>query len=863
MKKTLLYGLLATAGTLILGGLSTGCSDTFRPAPDGEGQFVVSCTLNKDVITSASNKKLAPSSRGAAPSVEASDLSLTITSESGAFSRTWDRLADFTDPVSVPVGKYTLSAFYGSPEDEGFEKPYYYGESTLVVEENRTAAISVTASLANSMVSCELSDMFTDYFASYTLTLRSELGQEIEYTPGETRPVYLAPGQITATINIVKQNGVAATLEPKSFTAEARHSYVLKFDVNGSEMGKETLTLTYDDMCDVEDVEIDLSDAILNAPAPRITPEGFADGDLWNIMTGQPSPKQPKVAVTAQGGIEGVILTTASAALEAMGWPTEIDLVSGDPSTLAMMKGMGLKVAGAVDGSRMAYVNFTDLLPKIPYLEDGNNTSEFTLRVRDKNSRVAEAPVSFSVECVTTHLTIDKLYPIYESATEFEFDIITNAADLTDLQLFYKNDRNTWSACTINSTKAVAGEAEKYHVVATVPASVDDLSMQLRLGPLVENFTISHILYPLKNVTAGEFATSAYLSLDFNRAASAAKRRSGRRASDATFEVSTDGGNSWKSVSSTFLSGNNFKLTGLSPATTYKVRATEGEEISNEVTFTTEAATQIPDSGFESWTSTKKGDYQYLWTVNNGSVWATVNDLTCSTSGSGSGNGLSTGGCAYKATSGTIPANGRSTKSNSYGGLFGTTKAADGHTVGVDNLHSDMGKNGNAALIRTVGYGSGNSAGSGTGNPASGFNSCQNVASGELYLGSYNNGPVMSGYAMASRPSSITFYWKYVSYGSSGDFGDCEVAVLDASGNTLASAYCVLNAQDTYAAKTLDLNYDFGCAKAAKIQVRFKSSANTELTNNSTWLYGPGNKNVSGGEYVGSELYIDEITLNY
>ncbi|MDE6094185.1 MAG: hypothetical protein K2F61_05355, partial [Muribaculaceae bacterium] len=50
---------------------------------------------------------------------------------------------------------------------------------------------------------------------------------------------------------------------------------------------------------------------------------------------------------------------------------------------------------------------------------------------------------------------------------------------------------------------------------------------------------------------------------------------------------------------------------------------------------------------------------------------------------------------------------------------------------------------------------------------------------------------------------------------------------------------------------------------ASKIMVRFKSSANPSLTNNESWLYGPGNKNVSGGEYVGSELYIDDIQLNY
>ena len=47
--------------------------------------------------------------------------------------------------------------------------------------------------------------------------------------------------------------------------------------------------------------------------------------------------------------------------------------------------------------------------------------------------------------------------------------------------------------------------------------------------------------------------------------------------------------------------------------------------------------------------------------------------------------------------------------------------------------------------------------------------------------------------------------------------------------------------------------------------MRFVSSANESIYNSestSNWRC-PGVKNTSGGEYTGSELYIDDITLTY
>lgn len=834
MKKQLLIGLLGAAGGLGLASSMVSCDD-YRPTTDMDGKLLVSVDLDNHVVTSARNKQTSPASRAEAQSVSASDLSLKITSESGSFSREWASASEFSDPVTVPVGKYTLEAYYGALETEGFEKPYYYGSSTLTVEENKTTPVSVTASLANSMVRVEMSDMFRDYFASYSLTLRSELGNEIAYPDGETRSVYLAPGQVTASITITKKNGTTATLEPKSFTAEARHSYLLRFDINSGEAGEGSLVLTYDDMTEMEDVEIDLSDAILNAPAPRLTPEGFLNGESWAIMPGEKSAKNTRITAIAQAGIDGLVLTTSSAYLESQGWPKEIDLVRGDASTIALMKSLGLRSVGTTKPDRMAFVDFNDLLPNIPFVEGSDNTSTFTLQVRDRNSRVAEYPISFTVETVTTTLSVTSLKTIYEWGTTLAFDIETNATNLDGLTLQAKNERNTWDNCPITSCEPVSREGNTYHVVATVPSSNTDMTMRLSLGALVIDFTVTHETSPylLSTVPNGVYGWQAALDLKYDAGAANAKRcsvsRSAEEPENVTFEVSGDNGETWSAVASSKLSANRFLVKGLTGGKTYQVHAICDGVNSRILSFTTETGPQLENSDMETW-SRKDGQTQYWWIEYPGaskdaSIWGTLNELTTSTGGSGTNMFNHTG--------------------TSYNAFSGTRKTTDVHGGSL------------AAIIETVGWGK---------NDANGTSQPKSVTVGELYLGSYANGSPTYGHAYAHRPGSLEFWYKYTKKNNA-DYGFASIKVLDNSGTVLAEKEINLEAAGTYTKAVIDLTslYAVPCAPAASIQVVFKSSGNpTAVTNKSKdWLNFPSFGNTTDGRFTGSSLYIDDIKLNF
>lgn len=93
------------------------------------------------------------------------------------------------------------------------------------------------------------------------------------------------------------------------------------------------------------------------------------------------------------------------------------------------------------------------------------------------------------------------------------------------------------------------------------------------------------------------------------------------------FEYKRENTNHWTRIEAT-INGTDFsaKLTGLRPRTTYVVRPVFGEETGEEVSFTTEAAEQIPYSNFDTWYSSIAAGNEYNTPgVNGEQVWDTGN----------------------------------------------------------------------------------------------------------------------------------------------------------------------------------------------------------------------------------------------
>jgi hypothetical protein len=308
-----------------------------------------------------------------------------------------------------------------------------------------------------------------------------------------------------------------------------------------------------------------------------------------------------------------------------------------------------------------------------------------------------------------------------------------------------------------------------------------------------------------------------------------------------TIQIKKDGDSSWSSLKSIARSGKSVTLSNLDSNTTYIVRAKavsgDNENVTTTVEITTEAKKQLPNPSFEYWNETSYSYYakNYPWSNDDDSTWGwdTVNMTTTQKGSSGS--------YQYIAISGTL-----------------------------DTDDAESGSKG--ALIRTVGWGPvGSNTAGGNAVVTKWEGTSYNKTPGELYLGSYDSDNMTPNYGMAftSRPKSLTFYYKYTPCNT--DKMVVEVAVENRTGGTVTTlasgTFTSGTAVATYTKHTIDLNYTNTTLKATHLRVLFKSGtdswSNTATQDDSLWLEVPSKNNLGSGKYVGSMLYIDNVTLGY
>lgn len=306
------------------------------------------------------------------------------------------------------------------------------------------------------------------------------------------------------------------------------------------------------------------------------------------------------------------------------------------------------------------------------------------------------------------------------------------------------------------------------------------------------------------------------------------------------YQFSTNGTDGWTDF------GEDLRKADLIPGITYYIRGLYRDVIeSDAVEVTTYPQIALENGDMEAWDYEITDDarnpitenlhkvYWKKWfpwsSVSSASVWNTVNQTTTQDGKTPNLGWLGATnppyvGCCYVANSGTIPVEGE-----------------DAH-------------NGKSALLKTVGWGSGNTGG---GN-ASKIN---HVTPAELYLGTYdlaNHKPVY-GIEYASRPTAIKFWCKYVP--KSTDLLIAQIIILDNEGMEIGGASIPTEEAGVtdWTEKTLSINYTDLKKAPAKMYVLFKSGTITDTG----VMDKPPLANLSDGESVGSKLYIDDISLVY
>ena len=299
-------------------------------------------------------------------------------------------------------------------------------------------------------------------------------------------------------------------------------------------------------------------------------------------------------------------------------------------------------------------------------------------------------------------------------------------------------------------------------------------------------------------------------------------------ASNLSVEMSSDGGLNWTTPKMSELSSDatskRFEITGLAPGTAYKFRAAYFSTRSAETACTTEAAAQLPGSGFEEWSEWEYRVYNGVFSDEYQTNYAPYKDegskwWDCNNSETTPGD-RTVSNYTYK-----------SFPMVTYVAGNGSSRAAQIMTIAISNT----------AISTTC-------------------PSPRSVVAGRLFTGDYNAG--QSSRSFTSRPSAIEFDYKYIPHES--DKFKVNVTVWS-NGTAIGTGTLDGEASPDWGAANVEIVYSDTAKTATDISVELCSSNASgeppykggEIIN---ITYG-GNKTT--GVHGGSILTVDNLEMIY
>ncbi len=780
---------------------------------------------------------------------ETTDFKIQLFNTADELLREWATYSSVPHPIKIQAGKFRIKASYGNPDKSGFDCPSFAGDTTVQllsaaadkgIRENR---ITLSAKFANVLASVRHRKSLKTHYKDYNTQIITS-HDTVTFNKEEKRIAFFPVEDLKVVVNLTKHDSTTYSIPATTLTnTKAAELYRLYVDVEGGG-GNEKLLLSFDSTTIEKPIEIELSEDWQSKKKPYLTPE-FDTTGYHSFIRGESCNKGKfYTLITAVGKIGSCKIKTNSQSLIDADWPAEVDLLNLTNANKERLAKFGFTWSEKMLNANMAELDFSGIVAHLP-AEDHT----LTVEVADICGQVS-APLSIHFRIVPPEFKL--LQPDRKAiirSLEYPFTVQMNGGDPDNIVIEYLNEYpdfgvTEWTPCVIkkrewNDTK------DKVLVQTGINMNKDTIQFRARYDKEISNTVTLHATNPTFRLEKQELEWAHRAKLAIKQTDGTNGLIQNATTEEYSIEVSKDGTN-WVTANHNETSidktSESIKLQAidLDDGQTYHVRAgfntktNLGTCYSAPITIETETAAQVPNAGMEDWHYTRPQNVEY-WEVyyackaGETHVWNTLNELTTSEGGTHA-EPWNRDGCRYSANSGTIE---------------------------TPDAHGDS----KAALIRTVGWGRGNSAAVFDNN----MGTCENVTPGQLYLGTYDASTKTPkyGYTFTSRPNKLKFYYKYTPKNSA-DYGHVEIQILDASGNTLARNSMELHQQGTYSVIELPLDYATSQVKAATMSIVFKSSVNSDCWEaNLTNLTPPPGSNLKYGEYVGSQLYIDDIELIY
>lgn len=592
--------LKASRVFILLGVLAmvlSGCEEDRHSGAAGKLRFHITATGAVTDVTTRSGEEDVP---------DVKDFSMEMLQD-GKVQSAWDKLSDYDEDTTFPIGTYTLRAFYGDMDQEGFASPYYEGTTDVVISSGQTANVEATCKLANTKITIEYTDDFKSYFKTYSSIVQSDAGgSEITFKSDESRAAYVKPGRVTVKVSFTKATGgsttepvVAATIEE----ALPQHHYHLLMDVDA---GKAMLSVIFDRVTEEKPVTLDISDKALNIKAPYFTLTGFEktsnDNNQWDGNLTEAD--KLSALLTSLGGFTSCILKVNSPNIS--DWPLEgVNLADLSADHRALLDKYNFKLTGfGANKDQMAIIDFTGVVPHLN-ISDANSTHLFSLQAISTYGKQSEEYV--------LNLTTPKNFmllpaePVKMGSTTVVLPVKLKEGDPDNVELYYKN-YGTWTRINQSNIQhdPITGKPGYYKFTATgvsmgfvakefIARYNGAESSVITVGVIVPNYTIK--------LTEGDvWAHEAVITIipeDPEELLNIMK----------SIEAYYFQNGQWVKASRE-KGENQMVITELLAGTSYQFKTTcdDGGNYSNEVTGVTEIEMKIPNNNFaDGWKSLFSG----------------------------------------------------------------------------------------------------------------------------------------------------------------------------------------------------------------------------------------------------------------
>lgn len=828
----------------------SGCEEDKYSGTTGKLRLAITADGAVTDVTTRSSEESTP---------DAGDFSMAIL-QNDKVQASWDKLRDYDEDTTFPIGTYTLKAFYGDMEKEGFDSPYYEGSTNLDIKGGATTDVEVICKLANTKISIEYTDDFKNYFKTYSTTVKSEQGSEITFTPTETRATYVKSGRVAVNVTFTKASGGSSSkVEVTTIDALPQHHYHLLMDVDA---GKAMLSVIFDRVTEEKPITLDISDKALNIKAPYFTLTGFEktsnDANQWDGNLTEAN--KLSALLTSLGGFKKCILRTTSPNLS-NSWPKDgFDLAEELSAEQQMLlDNSGIKLTGfGKNKDQMAIIDFTGVVPHLN-ITDENSTHLFYLQVTSTYGKISEEYV-LNITTPKNFMLLPAA-PVKMGATQVVLPVKLKQGDPHQVNLYYKN-YGTWTPIADISSEAIDGKEGYYNFTAKnvgmgfvakdfIAEYKGAWSSEVKVAVIVPNYTI--------NITEGDFwAHEAILTI--------------------VPENQDDLSNIMKSIEAYYLKNgkwiqaprekgeNQLIITNLTAGISYQFKTTcdDGGNYSNEITGITEKDMPIPNAGFSLWekeitytgiqnggrstyasgfggASNSYNDYVYMnVSYSDPQSWSTTNSLT-------------------------VPA--KPTIKNTWYMVPSVLKVSESspHTTAIQ-LRNVAWNDQGATVSDNTKCGWLASDPKNAVQPPSNFKR----SAGKIYLGTLDGSNEDRGITFESRPKQLTFSYKYIpKTGVTKDKvgGTINIQIQSQNGVILAEESKTLSAQE-WTKETINISYIRTELKATKLKIMFTSSTfwsydqNKENSNIET-VHETDNSDSALKISVGSSLYLDDIQFVY